>query len=201
MIDSHNVAIYGGLIGDEANETVFVLNLEQHAWSSLSLSAGEGGAILLPRDDFSLASMASLDAEKAGFVIFGGFVKGTRVNELLSYSVEGSGVSGIVLQGDKQPVPRAGTAIAAQVGQLWMFGGQGDDNTKLNDLWRYDMEKNSWNQVEQKEGEFWPNARSGHTLVTWLGKLFVFGGILELTKELGDLAVFNIATNTFTGSD
>lgn len=34
-------------------------------------------------------------------------------------------------------------------------------------------------------------ARSGHTAVVWGQKMYIFGGILELTKELNDMVVFD----------
>ena len=40
-----------------------------------------------------------------------------------------------------------------------------------------------------------PKARSGHSCVAYQNKLFVFGGIFEVTKELNDCHVYDIATN------
>lgn len=37
-----------------------------------------------------------------------------------------------------------------------------------------------------------PIARSGHTAVVHDNKMFIFGGMVELTKELNDLAIFDI---------
>lgn len=36
--------------------------------------------------------------------------------------------------------------------------------------------------------------RSGHTSVTYGKQMFVFGGILEVTKELNDLLVYDYDT-------
>lgn len=43
--------------------------------------------------------------------------------------------------------------------------------------------------------------RSGHTAVAYKDKMFVFGGILEVTKELNDLLSFDIRTKNFTVID
>lgn len=39
--------------------------------------------------------------------------------------------------------------------------------------------------------------RSGHTSVAYSGKMFVFGGIAEITKELNDMIVFDFVQNKF----
>jgi len=85
--------------------------------------------------------------------------------------------------------------------KIWVFGGQDDDNNKLCDLWCCDMTTKVWSQVESKEGEFCPCARSGHTAVTWNNKMHIFGGIFELTKELGDLSSFDFKTHQFNSTD
>ena len=38
-----------------------------------------------------------------------------------------------------------------------------------------------------------PTARSGHTIEIVNGKIFIFGGILEVTKEINDLFCYDIA--------
>lgn len=43
--------------------------------------------------------------------------------------------------------------------------------------------------------------RSGHTAVAYGNKMFVFGGMLEVTKELNDLLSFDIKTKQFTVID
>jgi hypothetical protein len=51
-------------------------------------------------------------------------------------------------------------------------------------MWKLDLNTKAWTQVEQK-GEI-PIERSGASLVTYKDYLVLFGGIYELTKELGD---------------
>ena len=43
-----------------------------------------------------------------------------------------------------------------------------------------------------------PLCRSGHSAVTFGSKMVIFGGILELTKELNDMLVFDFNTMCFT---
>ena len=51
------------------------------------------------------------------------------------------------------------------------------------------------------EGDFVPSPRSGHTAVVFGEKMYIFGGILELTKELNDLCVFDFNTRKFNSND
>jgi hypothetical protein len=48
-----------------------------------------------------------------------------------------------------------------------------------------------------------PSARSGHTMNVYGDKMFIFGGIFELTKELNDLISYDFLTGKFqlVGSD
>lgn len=75
-----------------------------------------------------------------------------------------------------------------------MFGGQDDDNNKLDDLWEFD---GSWRQIQIQDGDLHPLARSGHSAVTYGNKMYIFGGILELTKELNDMLVFDFTSMKF----
>ena len=60
------------------------------------------------------------------------------------------------------------------------------------------MADSSCKQIIAPEGEVCPVARSGHTACASDGTMFVFGGILELTKELNDLSVFDFSTEKWT---
>jgi len=86
-------------------------------------------------------------------------------------------------------------------GKLWVFGGQDEDNNKLNDLWCFDPSAASWSQIKSKAGDYCPLPRSGHSTVTYGSKMYIFGGILELTKELNDFIVYDFITKKFMSSD
>lgn len=81
-----------------------------------------------------------------------------------------------------------------------MFGGQEDDNKKLNDIWCYDCSSHSWSQVEGADETYKPTPRSGHSTVVHGNKMWIFGGIYELTQELNDLVAFDFATLKFSSN-
>ena len=86
-------------------------------------------------------------------------------------------------------------------GKLWVFGGQDEDNNKLNDLWCFDPSAASWSQIKVKAGDCLPQPRSGHSTVTYGSKMYIFGGIVELTKELNDFVVYDFNTQKFMSSN
>ena len=83
--------------------------------------------------------------------IFGGFVNGGRVNELYELNFVPNQTT---LQWSKHkfqstkdvpcPVPRASHSSIFHENKLYVFGGQDDENNKLNDLWYYDIDTKSW---------------------------------------------------------
>lgn len=76
---------------------------------------------------------------------------------------------------------------------MWVFGGRDDDNNKLNDLWRFDIVSNIWQEVKPVDGVY-PLERSGHSCDVFEGQyMIVFGGIYEITKELNDLHMFDFS--------
>lgn len=85
-------------------------------------------------------------------------------------------------------------SLGCHSNKLYTFGGQEDENNKLDDLWCFDMVSQKWSQIESGADEWKPVARSGHTSCVWGEKMYIFGGIFELTKELNDLAAFDFTT-------
>lgn len=71
----------------------------------------------------------------------------------------------------------------------------------MDDTWIFSLDSNSWSQVELTHEDFKPIARSGHSTVVYGNKMYIFGGILELTKELNDLVVFDFNSNKFSSND
>ena len=87
--------------------------------------------------------------------------------------------------------------------KVYIFGGQDDENNKLGDLWELDLETDNYTQIELGENSSGPRARSGHTATIFNGQMYIFGGILELTKELNEMLCYNFESRCFQtiGSD
>lgn len=46
-----------------------------------------------------------------------------------------------------------------------------------------------------------PQPRSGHSAIVHGQKMYIFGGIFELTKELNDMVIFDFVTKKFSTTD
>jgi len=58
---------------------------------------------------------------------------------------------------------RAGHSVVEHKDNLYVFGGQDDDNNKLNDIWM--CSGFSWSKLTPAEGSLMPTPRCGHTAV------------------------------------
>ena len=152
---------------------------------------------VLPRDDHCMSVIGD-----GKFLVFGGFVNGSRVNEVASFEmINSQTLSSKCLVANEEsavaPLARASLSGVCYNEKLYVFGGQDDDNNKMGDMWEFDTVNNSWSKIEATEGDMQPTARSGHSSVVHGDKMYIFGGILELTKELNDMLVFDLRLKRF----
>lgn len=148
------------------------------------------GDIPDPRDDHS-ATLAG----DGSMIIFGGFVKGSRSNDLYAYDFTNNSWKCLDAGGNHDGIPckRAASSLCAAGNQVYLFGGQGEDNNKMNDLWVFDLGSNQWKEISTPEEER-PHTRTGHTALLMGDRIIIFGGILEVTKEVSDVFAFNVST-------
>ena len=73
---------------------------------------------------------------------------------------------------------------------MYIFGGKDDENNILQDTWKYNFASQEWTMIQAMDE---PIARSGHTAQVYNNQyMIIYGGILEVTKELNDMHVFNL---------
>ena len=101
----------------------------------------------------------------------------------------------------ESPLPRTGHSIVHHGNALYVFGGQNDFNDKMNDLWKFDLASRTWSAMPAPEESIQPTARSGHTAVLLGGRMVVFGGIVEVTKEINEMHIFDFASGTWSVVD
>jgi hypothetical protein len=78
---------------------------------------------MLGRDDHALCT-----AEDGSFLCFGGFVNGSRSNEICHMARDGN----VLFRNTDNPIPaRAGHSTVHYQNKLFVFGGTDDDNDKL----------------------------------------------------------------------
>lgn len=142
MVSAKEIVFFGGLKGENSSQNVHMLNLVSNNWTNLALKSKIGD---LGRDDHACA-----DFRNGSFLTFGGYVNGSRVDEVVRFKLEGSSLSAERLQGGTEatssgPAPRAGCSIGVSTDNMvYLFGGQEDDNRKLDDIWCYDQATNEW---------------------------------------------------------
>lgn len=83
-------------------------------------------------------------------------------------------------------------------GKCYIYGGQDDDNNKLNDVWELDLATGQWCQLELGASSYQPIGRSGHSASIHNNYMYIFGGIYELAKEINEMMRFDFKDNTFT---
>lgn len=89
-----------------------------------------------PRDDHSLSQI-----DNESFLIFGGFVEGSRVNECYICNKKGNTLNWRLVadKSAEKPCIRASHSSVVHNNKCYIFGGQDDDNNKLSDLWCLDI--------------------------------------------------------------
>ena len=63
------------------------------------------------------------------------------------------------------------------------------------------MSGGEWSKIKASEESYNIVPRCGHTSVMHNGKMYIFGGLYELTHELNDLVAFDFSTKTFVKID
>ena len=184
------VVIYGGINDYDNNPDAFEFDSSKNAWSKMK----QTGDVPKSRDDHSMSQI-----DDKSFVIFGGFVEGSRVNECFVCTKNGHTLEWKQIGANSPTAPciRASHSSVVYQGKVYIFGGQDDDNCKLSDLWELDLATEVYCQIELPADSFKPQGRSGHSANIWNNQMFIFGGILELTKELNEMVCFDFATKKF----
>mmetsp|Transcript_1266 Transcript_1266/g.2291 ORF Transcript_1266/g.2291 Transcript_1266/m.2291 type:complete len:474 (-) Transcript_1266:82-1503(-) len=187
----HSVVIFGGIKDYDNNPFVYEFDSHKLMWSKMTQS----GEVPKPCDDHSLSQI-----DEDSFLIFGGFVEGSRVNECYVCRKKGNSLEWkhIGKNSAHRPCIRASHSSVVHNGKCYIFGGQDDENNKLNDLWVLDLTTEEYQLVDLPAGSYNPPARSGHSANIYNGKMYIFGGILELTKELNEMLIFDFNTMQFS---
>lgn len=89
--------------------------------------------------------------------------------------------------------------LNSEKGEMYVFGGIGDKNKVLNDLWAFHFKKQTWREVLPSPNQTWPSPRYGHSCIDSLfpGTMQIFGGS-DKTQTFDQLYVYNFHTSEWT---
>jgi hypothetical protein len=95
------------------------------------------------------------------------------------------------------PVPRSSFGMDVANGDIWVFGGT-DGTKQLNDLWCFNIGLKRWKLIQTEDQSKVPEPRRNLTLAAFRDNLFIFGGILDVTKEKNDIYVYDIKAGAWS---
>ena len=104
------------------------------------------GDVPKTRDDHSLSQI-----DNNSFMIFGGFVDGSRVNECFIGTKEGNTITWKEIAKDTSPKPDIRNSHSSVIigGKAYISGGQDDDNNKIDDMWELDLASETYKQIDK----------------------------------------------------
>lgn len=129
-------------------------------------------------------------------LVFGGYHHSVCTNEVFLYSFLKDEWQKPEVRGPRPNARAAHSAVYAG-GCMYIFGGIDSDSSKLNDLWKLEVDKMQWTKIVIGKGVC-PPPRSGHGAVAGKSHLFIFGGIHGMTHEMNDLWAFNLTTQAWS---
>lgn len=181
--------MFGGIVESEKSKA-YEFDSDKNHWSGLK----QTGDVPKTRDDHCMYQI-----DDKSFIIFGGFVDGSRVNDCYICKKSGNTLEWreVAAKAPVKPCIRGSSSMVVHQGKGYIFGGMADDNIKLNDLWELDIATETYKQLTLPAASYQPSQRSGHSANMYNGKMVVFGGILELTKELNELLLYDFKTGCF----
>lgn len=134
------------------------------------------------------------------FAGYGGPSSATRQNALLEYDPAANTIKTLSVSG--APTARTGHASAVIGTTLYIYGGDNNGGTFMNDFYSVDLSKTSlaWKRLSPTPAP--ALKRTGAAMAAYNGKLYMFGGI-EMTpgtnssEEKNDLYEYDPSTNTW----
>lgn len=93
-----------------------------------------------------------------------------------------------------RPVARMSHVAVYEKRHIWLHGGYGGRVLReLNDLWRFDLDRNAWEEFPKMDVSNKPSPRQMHVAVLVDGHIYIHGGS-HLGASTGDLWCFNITS-------
>lgn len=180
VVDADKMYVFGGSDNSTESANTYILNLKTKSWTVKQPDSPN----LPPPIDSHTAVL-----HDQNMIVFGGFIGGSRTNELFALNLTTLRWTTVASSGDP-PSARSGHSALVYNDNMVVYGGCNDEGAKLNDVWKLNLTSYTWQRVEVR-GEV-PEGRSGHTACLYQSIMIVFGGMKELTKETNELLGLNL---------
>jgi Galactose oxidase, central domain len=189
VLKNNLMYIFGGTNGAEEFNRTLTMNLATLKWTEHHPTSN-----IPPPLDSHTACLYETN-ENAYMVVFGGFAKGERTNQLYLMSLQDYSWSNPQTS-DKRPEIRSSHSAVIYKNDLYVFGGISDEGEKLKDLWKLNLKDYTWEEIIG-DGDI-PTGRSGHSSIVYKDVMVIFGGMKDITKETNDMYSYNFSLNYWT---
>ena len=187
VVYADKMYLFGGSNLDQENRKFLILDMNMLKWELVKSK----GDLPITRDEHT----AVIYDNESSMIVFGGFCNGSRTNELIKYLFQENRWVKLTIPAEiEQPCPRSGHTACIYENAMYVFGGKDDDNNKLNDLWKLDLNSYKWSLIKPSDNIL-PRERSGHSCDIYESYMVIFGGIFEITKELNDFHLYDFRKN------
>lgn len=187
-----NLYVFGGENRKgEATNDLYILNIKEKKWEKRLFSEKE-----IPN---LMGHTANFSNKIISIIIFGGFSHGKYLNNIHYFDIAKNEWSFENYDG-KANLPRGRighTSTLVNDKFLYVFGGQTNDGLYLNDLWKFNLEDHTWEEIIVKSEI--PKARSGHSAVynDSTNCIYYFGGKTGNIQEVNELWKLDINKHNF----
>lgn len=144
VVAGKNMYLIGGCMGgrDYNQSQMYRLDLQTLNWDQVG-TRSDSDCVPQQIDEHTVAQDGNL------CLIFGGFENGCRSNKIYSFDLETLKWN-MIKPTDakaKSPMARAGHSMNMINNCLYIFGGKNDENQKMKDLWKFDLESLTWTEL------------------------------------------------------
>jgi N-acetylneuraminic acid mutarotase len=169
------MVLFGGWNGQAFFDDLVLLHSHGTVWSTVAAVAGT------MRPSARMGHSASVN--KNSMFVFGGFLHPFTLSDFWEYNLATSTWSQISVPGSPPDRYRHSTVVIDQY--LFLFGGVNAVKQRFDDLWCFDIGRGLWSKIETPDLSL-PKPRCLHQAVSLEGAMYVFGGVGEGGKKLGD---------------
>jgi len=132
---------------------------------------------------------------EASIFIFGGYCHGKYLNTLFEYKIESGTCKMINVGKENVPEGRILHAMGIFENDIYIHGGESKGGEYLTDFWKYSIKDSTWSMIELKGNA--PKPRSGHSIITYNSKFYLFGGKTGNIHETNELWAYDINKSQF----